>query len=106
MDIHWAGALCVSILATMPVAWAENWPQFRGADHDYLHVSTELPHEWSKDKNIRWTVEVPGEGWASPVVWGDTVFIATAIQEVPGKDTAPPQNYRRGRVGAASVYRW
>ncbi len=104
--MHWAGALCVSLLATTPAAWAENWPQFRGADHNYLHASMELPQEWSKDKNIRWTAEMPGEGWASPVVWGDKIFIATAIQEVEGKDTAPPPNYRSARVGADSVYRW
>ncbi len=101
-----AAVLCVGLLATMTVAWAENWPQFRGADHNYLHASKDLPHEWSKDKNIRWSVPIPGEGWASPVVWGDKVFIATAIQEVEGKDTAPPPNLRSERIGADSVYRW
>ena len=97
---------CVGLLAMVPVALADNWPQFRGTDHNYLHTSRDLPHAWSKDKNVRWTAEVPGEGWASPVVWGDKVFIATAIQEVEGKDTAPPPNLRSKRVGADSVYRW
>ena len=97
---------CVGFLAMAPVVWADNWPQFRGAEHNYLHNSRELPHEWSRDRNIRWVARVPGRAWSSPVVWGDKVFIATAIQEVEGKDTAPPPNYRSGRVGADSVYRW
>lgn len=85
---------------------AENWPQFRGPNHNYLPAEPGLPQSWSADENIRWTAEVPGEGWASPIVWGDKVFIVTAIQEVEGKDTAPPPQYRSERIGADSVYRW
>jgi outer membrane protein assembly factor BamB len=39
-------------------------------------------------------------------VWEDKIFIATAVQEVEGKDIGPPPNYRSGRVGKDSVYRW
>ena len=37
------------------------------------------PVEWSETKNIRWKVEIPGRGSASPVVWGDRVFLLTAV---------------------------
>lgn len=96
----------LTAFAVVPAAFAEHWPQFRGTDHDNLATGVELPQEWSATKNVRWKTPVEGRGWASPVVWGDKVFIATAVQEVEGKDTAPPPNYRSGRVGADSVFRW
>ena len=37
------------------------------------------PIEWSETKNVRWKVEVPGRGSGTPVVWGDRVFLLTAI---------------------------
>jgi outer membrane protein assembly factor BamB len=39
------------------------------------------PVEWSESKNVRWKVPLPGRGSASPVVWGDHVFVLTAISE-------------------------
>jgi len=87
-------------------ATAEDWTQFRGANHNYLAEADALPTDWSNGNNIRWKTAVPGEGWASPVVSGEKVFIATAIQEVEGKDTAPPPEMRSPRIGADSVYRW
>ena len=37
------------------------------------------PTEWSETKNVRWKVEIPGRGSASPVVWGDRVFVLSAV---------------------------
>lgn len=96
----------VAFLLVSCSAAAGDWPQFRGAKHDYRAEVQALPVTWGPEKNIRWKVEMPGRGWASPVVWGDRIFIATAIQEVEGKETAPPPNYRSGRVGKDSVFRW
>ena len=36
-----------------------------------------LPTEWGEDRNVAWTYEVEGDGWASPVVWGNQVFVAS-----------------------------
>jgi len=87
-------------------AWAGEWPQFRGVGHNNLPDTARLPMEWSAQKNVRWVAPIGGRGWASPVVWGDKVFVATAIREVEGKDTAPHPDYRSRRVGKESVYRW
>ena len=35
--------------------------------------------EWSETKNVKWKVEIPGNGSATPVIWGDTIFVLTAI---------------------------
>ncbi len=37
------------------------------------------PTEWSETKNVRWKIEIPGRGSASPVVWGDRVYLLTAV---------------------------
>jgi outer membrane protein assembly factor BamB len=44
------------------------------------------PVEWSESKNVRWKVEVPGKGSATPVVWGDRIYVLTAV---PGEKRAP-----------------
>ncbi len=93
-------------VATAFAADIESWPQFRGANHDYSTSARALPQTWSATENIAWKTPIAGSGWASPVIWRDKVFIATAIQEVAGKDTAPPPNYNSERIGADSIYRW
>jgi outer membrane protein assembly factor BamB len=44
-----------------------------------------LPAEWGNDKNVRWSYDLTGRGWSSPVVYGNKVFITTAFNE-----TKPP----------------
>ena len=64
--------------AAPPELAQANWPQFRGPQANGLSPSKTLPTEWSADKNIAWTADVPGLGWSSPVVWGDKIFLTTA----------------------------
>ena len=59
-------------------ALAENWPQFRGPTHQGLSSETGVPLQWSTSSNIAWKIEIPGESWSSPIVWGDRVFVTTA----------------------------
>jgi outer membrane protein assembly factor BamB len=47
-------------------------------------MTGEAPHatppvEWSETKNVRWKVEIPGQGSATPVVWNDRIFVLTAV---------------------------
>jgi outer membrane protein assembly factor BamB len=44
-----------------------------------------LPSEWGNDKNVRWTYDLAGRGWSSPVIYDNKVFITTAFNE-----TKPP----------------
>ena len=46
------------------------WAQWRGPLHNGVAPHGDPPVEWSEEKNIRFKVEVPGNGLASPVVWG------------------------------------
>lgn len=87
----------VLLLLTLP-GRAQDWPQFRGADSNNLAGAVGLPSEWGGKTNVVWKVRVPGRGWSSPVVWGDRVFVTTAVQE-----EAPEKVDRRVTGG---VYRW
>src|SRR6185436_20141082 len=58
---------------------AKNWHQWRGPRATGVSATANPPVEWSETKNIRWKVEVPGRGSASPVVWGDRIFLLSAV---------------------------
>jgi outer membrane protein assembly factor BamB len=57
------------------------WPQWRGPLMTGVSTTANPPTEWSETKNIRWKRPIPGRGSASPVVWGDRVYVPTAISE-------------------------
>src|SRR5215204_533459 len=70
------------------------WPQWRGPLANGVSRTANPPTEWSETKNVRWKVEIPGRGSASPVIWGDRVFLLTAIPT--GSDAADPHAPRGG----------
>lgn len=78
-----AATLVLAPLALAPLAQAPGaeryWPQWRGPSANGISRTANPPTEWSETKNIRWKVEIPGRGSASPVIWGDRVFLLTAI---------------------------
>ncbi|MEC9093899.1 MAG: PQQ-binding-like beta-propeller repeat protein [Planctomycetota bacterium] len=59
---------------------AKNWTRFRGNDGTGVVANDpRLPESWDTKKNVKWSVEVPGWGWSSPVVWGKRVFVTSVI---------------------------
>ena len=66
-------------------ASAGDWPQFRGPNASGIGDGTKPPVRWdaTKQTNIVWSAEIPGLSVSSPVVWGDRVFVATAISSDP-----------------------
>lgn len=71
------------LLASSPAAQGTDadrfWPQWRGPDMTGVSRHADPPVEWSETRNIRWKTEIPGRGSASPVIWGDRVFLLTAV---------------------------
>jgi outer membrane protein assembly factor BamB len=63
-----------------------NWAQWRGPGGQGVSDETALPIRWSATENVRWKTAIPGLGHSSPIVWGDRVFLTTAIEGpiVPG----------------------
>ena len=64
-----------------PAAPARHWNQFRGPDGDGIARASKPPQSWSEDKNVAWKKPIHGRGWASPVLWEDQVWIATATED-------------------------
>ena len=60
-------------------AQAVNWHQWRGPEANGVSRVAKPPVKWSEDRNVRWKVAIKGKGNASPIVWGDKVFLLTAI---------------------------
>jgi outer membrane protein assembly factor BamB len=62
-----------------PSRTAEHWPQWRGPYATGVSKSATPAIEWSETKHVKWKVEIPGRGSASPIVWGDRLFLLTAV---------------------------
>ena len=58
---------------------ADNWGHWRGPTGNGIALNGTPPTQWSNTKNVKWKVEVPGRSSASPIVWEDSVFVATAV---------------------------
>ncbi len=58
----------------------DNWHQWRGPNADGTSPNADPPIEWSQEKNIKWKVAVPGRGSSTPIVWGDQLFVLSAIK--------------------------
>ena len=64
---------------------AGDWPQFRGSQAGGVDASATAPTQWDVEKgeNIRWKTTIPGLAHSSPILWGDRVYVTTAVR--PGK---------------------
>jgi len=105
-DIRSSCLLAIAILtlgarvtATAPAPdGAAYWPQWRGPNATGASETADPPVEWSETNNVRWKVEVPGRGSASPVIWGDRLFLLTAVPaDVTGDAAHQPQGGVRPR---------
>ncbi|HKB65964.1 MAG TPA: PQQ-binding-like beta-propeller repeat protein [Pyrinomonadaceae bacterium] len=79
----------LSSLVFVNSAWASgnaSWPQWRGPSGQGTSDEKNLPTEWSATKNIKWKTPIAGRGHSSPIVWGNKIFLTTAIEGplVPG----------------------
>src|SRR5206468_7155586 len=55
-----------------------DWPRWRGPFETGM-ARGDAPTTWSDSKNIKWKIPIPGRGHSSPVLWGDQIFVTTAI---------------------------
>lgn len=91
---------------------AANWSTFRGPDGNGVAKDATPPVSWSADsENLKWKAAIPGKASSSPIVWGDKVFLMTAVDtkktadgkevaaEAPGAGQGGQRGGRRGRGG-------
>ena len=82
-------AACWSIGALPSDPAAEGyWAQWRGPYATGVSRRADPPTEWSETKNVRWKVEIPGRGSGTPVVWGDRIFVLSAVPQGVGAAAA------------------
>jgi outer membrane protein assembly factor BamB len=79
------------------------WPQWRGPHANGISRQANPPVDWSETKNVRWKVEIPGRGSASPIVWNDRLFLLTAV---PVGITGDGQHTPRGGLRPRGAHRF
>jgi outer membrane protein assembly factor BamB len=109
-------ALGLSTLGLAAVGRGADWPQFRGPNGSATATETGLPAEWGADKNVAWKAKLPGYGWSSPIIWGDKVFVTTAVSDKQSKPSGGfggrgggfggPGGFGRMQKPPDAVYRW
>jgi len=93
-------AAVLVLLAVSPAARAQNWPQFRGSNAGVAPDDPRLPDRWSTTENVVWRIDIPGRGWSSPVVWGDHVFVVSAVNTTtPDRPLNPVITYLARSLG-------
>jgi outer membrane protein assembly factor BamB len=58
---------------------AQNWPQWRGPNQDGSAPDAKPPITWSETNNVKWKVPIPGDSTTTPLLWGDKLFIQSAV---------------------------
>ena len=91
LAIAFSAVACLAAAAVLNMftgnaAPTTNWSAWRGSEGTGVSAETNLPTEWSADKNIKWKSALPGRGHSSPIVWGNQIFLTTDIEGdvVPG----------------------
>ncbi len=80
-------------------ATSPHWPAFRGTNAAGVAEGHRMPVTWNVEEgvNVRWKTAIPGRGHACPIVWGDRLFVVTAV----GADDETP--FRHGLYGDVDI---
>ena len=81
-------ALALGIAASALAPEGGNWFYWRGPAADGMAVG-DAPLHWGDNKNIKWKTDIPGRGMSSPVIWGDQIFLTTAVKTDSAATQAP-----------------
>jgi outer membrane protein assembly factor BamB len=71
--------LCALPLHAQDETSLRNWPNWRGPLANGVAPHADPPIQWSETKNVKWKIDVPGRGSATPIVWEDRIFILSAV---------------------------
>jgi outer membrane protein assembly factor BamB len=104
----YAGFLVAGCLGVASAGDGNEWPQFRGPGGSGIAQdpkSSGVPTEWDTTNNVAWRIDVPGLGWSSPIVWGNRVFLTTAV-DAQGTEE-PEEGFYLGKDrGGRGEHRW
>jgi len=105
--------LAVLALLAVPVTGQKpqgntNWPSFRGPGASGVADGFRLPADWDvpTSRNVRWKSPIPGLGHSSPIVWGNRLFVSTAISGVEKPELKVGLYGDIGSVQDNTSHRW
>ena len=78
-NLVFAMLFCSLLAVATSLVQAEDWPGWRGPRSDGTCIEKNVPTNWDPAGAV-WKIELPGKGHSSPIVWGDRVCMATAIE--------------------------
>jgi outer membrane protein assembly factor BamB len=105
---HWLFALRIAGCCAIAAAPSGNWPSFRGLEASGVADGQNLPDRWDGmgGENIKWKTRVPGLAHSSPVVWGDRLYVTSAISSL-GEATFKHGLFGEGDASPdRSVHQW
>jgi outer membrane protein assembly factor BamB len=83
--IQWRALTAFSVLlGASVVVEAENWPQWRGPQANGISGEKGLPVKWSSSENVAWKLALPSRSGATPIIWGDRIFLNVALADGEG----------------------
>ena len=98
-----SGPLSTIVLTGLLIAGAVaaetdgNWPHWRGPNASGVASGGNPPIEWSESHNVRWKVPIGGLGSSSPIVWGDRVYVTTAVDTGDRREAPPDERVEMER---------
>jgi outer membrane protein assembly factor BamB len=104
-----AVVLAATWCAMIQAQTSAHWPQWRGPFFNGM-ARGDAPSVWSDTTNIKWKTEIPGRGHSTPAIWGDRIFVTTAVPtgkpaaETPA--TEQPQGGQRRAAGPPVEHRF
>jgi len=111
-----AGLLCAALAfasarpqsGAAAVPPSSNWPSFRGPNAAGVADGAELPEAFSgvDGTNLAWRTEIPGLAHSSPVVWGDRVYVTSAVSEGPPQRFLAELPDSRESITDPTPHRW
>jgi len=101
-------ALAIVVFYASAATTQSNWPSFRGSHAGGVADGQNLPDRWNgvSGENIKWKTGIPGLAHSSPVIWGDRLYVTTAISSQSGA------TFKHGLYGEGdaskdlSIHRW
>ena len=106
--LNWISLLAVFAAVVSTTVLADDFLRFRGDDATGVAKDhPQLPSQWSKTENVLWSSDVPGQGWGSPIVVGDRVFVSSVVADE--ENIAPSAGLYLGegvRDPAKGVHHW
>jgi outer membrane protein assembly factor BamB len=83
-SLRWPLVLCFAALCPFAATPTSNWPMFRGPQASGISEGQNLPDHWdgTRSENIQWKTRIPGLAHSSPIVWGDRLYVTTAVSSL------------------------